>query len=176
MESYERNTCSFIVKVWIEECADPTDHYHWRGHITHVHNGKRQYFENLANIVNFILPYLEELTVTAAKSIVNETSRPIPACINVYIHPYELIPTDKLMDGDTLLPITNNTLLIWLDLQPDVPFAHNTIYLLISPAGIQVESGQWSPSLNGKRIFYATRNPTAILSPFALERVGQSVA
>jgi hypothetical protein len=174
MELYEHNTCSFIVKVWVEENDDLTGYRHWRGHITHVYSGKRQYFEKLANIVNFISSYLEEMTVTVDKPIIANGDRTMASHINVYSYPYELTPADKLMDGDTPLPMTDNTLLVWVDFQPEAKFAHNTAYLLISPVGIQVQVGQWWPELNGKRILYGARNPTALLSPLVVESAGQS--
>lgn len=169
MELYEHNTCSFIVKVWVEEKDDLTGYCHWRGHITHVFSGKRQYFEDLASTVNFILPYLETMDVTVDKPLIAGGGRTTPSPINVYSYSYELTPADKLMDGDRPLPITDNTLLVWVDFQPDAKFAHNTAYLLISPAGVRVERGQWWPELNGKRILYGVRNPTALLSPFIVE-------
>ena len=62
MEGYERNTCSFIVKVWLEEMDEP-EHMTWRGHITHVFSHKRRYFENLHAIPDFIAQYLKEMGV-----------------------------------------------------------------------------------------------------------------
>lgn len=168
MALYEHNTCSFIVKVWVEE-NDDQNHNDWRGHITHVFSGKRQYFDDLASTVNFILPYLEEMVVAVDKPIIAGGDKTMKTCVNVYCYPYELTPADKLMDGDTLLPIADNTLLIWVDLHPDAKFAHNTVYLLISPAGIRLEKGQWWPELNGKRILYGAKNPTVLLSPFVVE-------
>lgn len=58
MDLYEQNTCSFIVKVWVEPNAD---HLRWRGHITQVFTGQRQYFENMATLVNFIMLQLEQM-------------------------------------------------------------------------------------------------------------------
>lgn len=61
MELYERNTCSFIVKVWREPNDAPLAQSQWRGHITHVFTGRRQYFDHLATITNFIATYLVEM-------------------------------------------------------------------------------------------------------------------
>ena len=60
MEAYERNTCSFIVKVWLEEIDEP-DAKTWRGHITHVFNHKRRYVEDLDAVTDFIAHYLKEM-------------------------------------------------------------------------------------------------------------------
>lgn len=64
MDLYERNTCSFIVKVWLEPNGAPLAPLQWRGHITHVFTGQRQYFHNLATITNFIQTYLAEMGVS----------------------------------------------------------------------------------------------------------------
>lgn len=70
MELYEHNTCSFIIKLWVEELGDSANPPHWRGHITHVHSGQRRYFEDLAYIGHFILLYLE-----AMRSVDNQSRR-----------------------------------------------------------------------------------------------------
>jgi hypothetical protein len=49
-DSFESVTHSFVVRIWLEE----DDRASWRGHITHVHSGKRQYVERLGDIVDFI--------------------------------------------------------------------------------------------------------------------------
>ena len=49
-DSFESVTHSFVVRIWLEE----DDRATWRGHITHVHSGKRQYVERLGDIVDFI--------------------------------------------------------------------------------------------------------------------------
>jgi len=54
-DSFESVTHSFIVRIWLEE----DDRTRWRGHITHVPSGDRQYVERLADIVDFIAPYVE---------------------------------------------------------------------------------------------------------------------
>jgi hypothetical protein len=57
----EVNTYSFIIKIWFEETAEETGRVVWRGHITHVPSGKRQYLKNLDEILIFIVPYLEDM-------------------------------------------------------------------------------------------------------------------
>jgi hypothetical protein len=47
-----RETHSFVVKVWCEEPAL------WRGYVTHVPSGRRQYFQDLTVVLRFIGPYL----------------------------------------------------------------------------------------------------------------------
>ncbi|MFN8488147.1 MAG: hypothetical protein U0350_11180 [Caldilineaceae bacterium] len=68
MESYEHNTCSFILKIWVEDSDYPTDAVLWRGHVTHVGSGKRQYFEDLSTALNFVLPYLKAMGIKIEKS------------------------------------------------------------------------------------------------------------
>lgn len=90
--------------------------------------------------------------------------------INVYIFPHELTPEDKLVDGPdgVSLKITGNTLLIWVDLHPDMDFTHQTEYILIAPEAIDVYKGGCWPVLNGKRILYGSRNKVGAISPFEL--------
>lgn len=59
----EFNTHSFIVKIWLEETAEETNKPIWRGHITHVPSGKRNYFQDLNGINAFVTPFLERLGV-----------------------------------------------------------------------------------------------------------------
>ena len=63
MNLYEDNTCAFIVKVWVERSDEQADQSFWRGYITHVFSGNRQYFEEMSMIAKFITPYLAEMGV-----------------------------------------------------------------------------------------------------------------
>ncbi len=54
-DSFESVTHSFVVRIWLEE----DDQARWRGHITHVPSGERQYVERLADIVDFIGQYVD---------------------------------------------------------------------------------------------------------------------
>jgi hypothetical protein len=53
----------FILRIWREpreiEGATPL----WRGVITHLADGEKAYFKSLDKMVDFILPYLEEMGV-----------------------------------------------------------------------------------------------------------------
>jgi hypothetical protein len=60
MGVFESKTRSFIVKIWLED-ADGAEGARWRGHITHVLDGKRLYFESLDQILAFIGPYVNEM-------------------------------------------------------------------------------------------------------------------
>jgi hypothetical protein len=63
MGLYERNTRSFIVKVWVEPNGESKMKLLWRGHVTHVFTGQRQYFEDLAVMVDFIRLSLQEIGI-----------------------------------------------------------------------------------------------------------------
>lgn len=65
MNDNDADTSSFIIRTWIEEPADQHHGTHWRGHITHVGTGKRQYFQKLEVVTDFIWSYLEEMGVPA---------------------------------------------------------------------------------------------------------------
>jgi hypothetical protein len=59
---WESTNHTFIVKIFLEETPEGTDEALWRGHITHVLSGERKSFQqNLAEIVVFIRPYIEEM-------------------------------------------------------------------------------------------------------------------
>lgn len=68
MALYERNTCSFIVKVWVEGMDQKEDNRLWRGHITHVFSAERRYFEHLDEVIAFIATYLERMGVKINRS------------------------------------------------------------------------------------------------------------
>lgn len=63
MDQLEFNTHSFVIKVWLEETGERSGGAKWRGHITHVQSGRREYFENLERITDFIGPYLTSMGV-----------------------------------------------------------------------------------------------------------------
>jgi hypothetical protein len=56
-------THSFIIKLWLEEFDRKQERAVWRGHITHVAEGKRRYVQHIDDIISFIVPYLEEMGV-----------------------------------------------------------------------------------------------------------------
>jgi len=58
LEFREATTHSFIVKIWSEETTAACEKVPWRGHITHVPSGERQYLEHLNDLCLFIVPYL----------------------------------------------------------------------------------------------------------------------
>lgn len=59
----EYGPLSFIIKVWLEETAEEAGQAIWRGHITHVPSGERQYITDLDQLRWFVEPYLEEMGV-----------------------------------------------------------------------------------------------------------------
>lgn len=56
-------TQSFVVRIWIEEVVDPSNRVAWRGHITHVPDRSRRYFEDLSGVPIFVAPYLEGMGI-----------------------------------------------------------------------------------------------------------------
>lgn len=63
MDLVEPGTQSFIVKIWVEDCAEETSQGVWHGHITHIPGHERRYLKDLSEIQNFITPYLETMGV-----------------------------------------------------------------------------------------------------------------
>ena len=64
MDSVKTTSQSFIIRIWVEEIDEGTQHANWCGHITHVLSSKRLYFEDLDLIQEFIIPYLIDMEVT----------------------------------------------------------------------------------------------------------------
>jgi hypothetical protein len=50
---------SFIVRLWQDGASSDGQKTDWRGHITAVSNGKRQYFTNVNEIPDLIMAYLK---------------------------------------------------------------------------------------------------------------------
>jgi hypothetical protein len=63
MNSIESGTLSFVIHIWLEETAKEAGRAMWRGHITHVPSGERQYVKDLDDIAGFVAPYLERMGV-----------------------------------------------------------------------------------------------------------------
>jgi hypothetical protein len=55
----EASIVSFIVRVWREETSSPEQESIWRGHITCIPTGTRQYFADINEIAGLIRAYLE---------------------------------------------------------------------------------------------------------------------
>ena len=55
MGVFESKTYSFVIKIWLEETGG-AEGAMWRGHVTHVSDGKRLYFESLDELLTFIAP------------------------------------------------------------------------------------------------------------------------
>jgi len=68
MEAYETDILSFIIRIWLEETTEEGNQTKWRGRITHVPSGKRQYVERLDDINTFLISYLEAMGVQSDAS------------------------------------------------------------------------------------------------------------
>jgi hypothetical protein len=74
MEPTESRTHSFIIKIWLEEETDESGRMVWRGHITHVPGGERQYIQDLSAISSFIRPYLGLLGERSDSTRINDST------------------------------------------------------------------------------------------------------
>ena len=63
MDAVETTYQSFVIKVWLEESAEEAGNALWRGHITHVPSKRRVYLSQLSEIIQFIIPYLEQMGI-----------------------------------------------------------------------------------------------------------------
>jgi hypothetical protein len=55
----ESSLLSFVVHLWKEESSSGEHKTNWRGHITPVPDGKRYYFTNIGEILDFIVAHLK---------------------------------------------------------------------------------------------------------------------
>ena len=88
--------------------------------------------------------------------------------IHVHFYPHALSPHDSLRDGrfGEKIDISEDLFFIWVDLFPDMRFAHKTAYILISKDDVRIKRGSWWPTLNGRTILYGQQNQIGIISPF----------
>lgn len=63
MDSSEESNHAFIIRIWKEKREIQGASPLWRGFIEHVPSGKRRYLQDLAHIITFITPYIEEMGV-----------------------------------------------------------------------------------------------------------------
>lgn len=54
---------SFVIRIWLEEPAADSTSAVWRGHITHVASKRKVYVKEIADLMNFIIPYLHKMGV-----------------------------------------------------------------------------------------------------------------
>ncbi len=94
--------------------------------------------------------------------------------INVHFYPHIITPQDTLQIGPDgkKLDISEDTLLIWVDLFPGMFFTHETTYILISKNRIRIKRGNLWPELNGKMILHNELSKYAFVSPFEIPGVG----
>jgi hypothetical protein len=57
-------TQSFVLRIWLEELKEEAGQTLWRGHITDIATGERQYVKDIDGIVAFLVPRLELMGVT----------------------------------------------------------------------------------------------------------------
>jgi hypothetical protein len=90
--------------------------------------------------------------------------------IHVYFYPQALDTRDTLTDGPggRTFRIAEDTFLVWVDLEPDMFFTHETCYILISKDRIRIKRGNWWPVLNDKPILHNEQGRYALISPFEM--------
>ena len=55
----EARLFSFIVRIWAEELDLPDHLSIWRGHVTRIPDGARQYFKDISEIPDLIIAHLK---------------------------------------------------------------------------------------------------------------------
>jgi len=57
-ENSEVSILSFIIRIWREDADIEKDEKGWRGHLTLIPRGERQYFSDIKDIPAFIVAHL----------------------------------------------------------------------------------------------------------------------
>lgn len=63
VDPIESTTQSFVIKIWPTGAIEVADQVEWQGRITHVPSGHAAQLEELNEIGEFIMPYLESIGV-----------------------------------------------------------------------------------------------------------------
>lgn len=53
-EGFDRDACSYVIRMWREIASNDKEQEEWRGWIQHVQSGKRVFFRDTAVIISFI--------------------------------------------------------------------------------------------------------------------------
>ena len=78
MSTYEENTRSFILRIWIEQSDNEDRETYWRGEIRSVSNKDRLFFEHMPKALEFIDIQVKEIGVEldwASDSVEQSPSR-----------------------------------------------------------------------------------------------------
>ena len=63
MDTSELPKHSFVVRMWVVETGDSREPFSFRGSVRDVSTGERRYFKDLAELLQFFAPYLEQMRV-----------------------------------------------------------------------------------------------------------------
>lgn len=67
VQHFDREACSFVIRLWREVTDGDQEQSVWRGWIVHVQSGRRISFQDTAVIERFISRYLTESPKPANK-------------------------------------------------------------------------------------------------------------
>ena len=56
-------THAFVLKLWLIDQQERQGKRAWRGHLVHVATGERIYFDNMSQLNNRLLQYLDQIGV-----------------------------------------------------------------------------------------------------------------
>jgi hypothetical protein len=60
--SYEDNTRTYVLRMWLEEDLEDDESIRWRGHITNVLTHEQIHVQTMASIIEFLEQELTALT------------------------------------------------------------------------------------------------------------------
>ena len=67
MDWTETGIHTFVLRIWLEESRSETDAAVWRGKITHYPGDEYRYVGSIAEIMDFLIPYLEGMDAPAER-------------------------------------------------------------------------------------------------------------
>ena len=63
LDLFETSTHAFVIRIWLEDTAGEDANNLWRGYITHIPSGDKQYIQNLSEIFFFVISYIEKIGI-----------------------------------------------------------------------------------------------------------------
>lgn len=90
--------------------------------------------------------------------------------IQVFVHPQLVTPKNqlKLAPDHEPLKLTEDKLLVWVDLAPTMRFVHPTRTILIGAESVEVYEGQWWVELDGRRFPEPGADYPSLVTPVEL--------
>jgi len=90
--------------------------------------------------------------------------------INIHVYPRLLTPRDRLVmePGGEPIEVSEDKLLVWIDLAPEYRFVHPTRTVLIGAEAVEVHEGQWWLEVDDQRFPAIGASTPGVVAPLKL--------